>query len=204
MKPGKTYASLWSFLSNCHIVPIWLKEIFNLLSALHFSARQLLVKCLELLDKDKFPHIATSAHYMLSDIYIPDDIDPSSVTAEDYQSTDKDKSREPSASSSQPTLRKFDKKRKLSCTATTSSTPSTAMVAIQVIVIWHNSLYFFFKLNLLIFWTYGPIKRNIKKGKPIWRVKLREPSNFINIDFLGSYVWWRQESKIFQEYRRRR
>ncbi len=93
-----------------------------------FSARQLLVKCLELLDKDKFPHIATSAHYMLSDIYIPDDIDPSSVTTEDYP----EKNAETPASSTQPKLRKFDKKRKLSCTAATSSTPSTAMVAIQV------------------------------------------------------------------------
>ena len=90
------------------------------------------MKCLELLDKDKFPHIATSAHYMLSDIYIPDDIDPSSVTTEDYPSTDKEKNAQLPASSNQPKLRKFDTKRKLSCTAATSSTPSTAMVAIQV------------------------------------------------------------------------
>jgi len=69
---------------------------------------------------------------MLSDIYIPDGIDPSSVTAEDYPSTDPEKNMETPASSTQPKLRKFDKKRKLSCTAATSSTPSTAMVAIQV------------------------------------------------------------------------
>ncbi len=41
------------------------------------TARQLLDKCLFLLDQDKFPHIATSAHFMLSDLYVPDDIDPS-------------------------------------------------------------------------------------------------------------------------------
>ncbi len=42
------------------------------------TVRQLLVKCLHLLDEDKFPHIATSAHFMLSDLYVPDDINPAS------------------------------------------------------------------------------------------------------------------------------
>ena len=94
------------------------------------SARQLLVKCLELLDTEKFPHIATSAHYMLSDIYIPDDIDPSSVQTDDESPKEEEEACEMSADP--PKIRKFDKRRKLSCTATTAASPSTAMVAIQV------------------------------------------------------------------------
>ncbi len=42
------------------------------------TARLLLVKCLLLLDENKFPHIATSAHFMLSDLYVPDDVNPAS------------------------------------------------------------------------------------------------------------------------------
>lgn len=49
------------------------------------NARQLLIKCLELLDKERFPYIATSAHYLLSDIFIPDDIDPTSVNEDESQ-----------------------------------------------------------------------------------------------------------------------
>lgn len=78
------------------------------------SARQLLIRCLELLDKERYPHIATSAHYMLSDIFVPDDIDPSVVNDENVD-----------------TSKKSDQKRKLSCTATTTSS-SKAMVQIQV------------------------------------------------------------------------
>ena len=40
------------------------------------NVKQLLTNCLQLLDKDKYPQIATSAHFMLSDLYVPDDIDP--------------------------------------------------------------------------------------------------------------------------------
>ena len=31
---------------------------------------------MELLDAEKFPHIATSAHFLLSELYLPDDTDP--------------------------------------------------------------------------------------------------------------------------------
>ena len=85
------------------------------------SARQLLIRCLELLDKERYPHIATSAHYMLSDIFIPDDIDPGSVDS----SSDDDET----ASAANP--RKNERKRKSTCTAATASS-STAMVAIKV------------------------------------------------------------------------
>jgi hypothetical protein len=109
------------------------------------SARQLLVKCLELLDKEKHPHIATSAHYMLSDIYIPDDIDPSSVNiAEKVQETKRESKVEP------PKLKKFDKKRKLSCTTTTSN-PSTAMVAIQVNLLSFSKQKICFALHAFIY-----------------------------------------------------
>lgn len=84
------------------------------------SARQLLIKCLELLDKDKFPYIATSAHYMLSDIFIPNDIDPSSVNLEDLQKED--------VLPPTDTKNKRHEKRKRSCTPT-----STAMVGIQTL-----------------------------------------------------------------------
>ena len=40
------------------------------------SAKRLLSNCLQLLDAQKYPQIATSAHFMLSDLYVPDDIDP--------------------------------------------------------------------------------------------------------------------------------
>lgn len=40
------------------------------------TIRMLLKNCLSLLPKEKYPQIVTSAHYMLSDLYIPADIDP--------------------------------------------------------------------------------------------------------------------------------
>jgi len=83
------------------------------------SARQLLIRCLELLDKERYPHIATSAHYMLSDIFVPDDIDPRGVNDE------------ASDVSETSNLKKFEQKRKLSCTAATMSS-SKAVVQIQV------------------------------------------------------------------------
>lgn len=39
-------------------------------------ARALLKNCIELIDKSKFPHIATSAHFLLSELYLPSDTDP--------------------------------------------------------------------------------------------------------------------------------
>ena len=45
------------------------------------SAKRLLSNCLQLLDKHKYPQIATSAHFMLSDLYVPDDIDPANPKA---------------------------------------------------------------------------------------------------------------------------
>ena len=35
------------------------------------TAQKLLTNCLKLLDKEKYPHIATSVNFMLSDIYFP-------------------------------------------------------------------------------------------------------------------------------------
>jgi len=40
------------------------------------TVRELLTNCVELLDAEKFPHIATSAHFLLSELYLPDDTDP--------------------------------------------------------------------------------------------------------------------------------
>ncbi|XP_059087903.1 erythroid differentiation-related factor 1-like [Tigriopus californicus] len=40
------------------------------------TIRQLLESCLKLLDKEKHPELVTSAHFMLSEIYLPDDTDP--------------------------------------------------------------------------------------------------------------------------------
>ena len=39
--------------------------------------RALLNNCIDLIDKSKFPHIATSAHFLLSELYVPADTDPS-------------------------------------------------------------------------------------------------------------------------------
>ncbi|KAL6263033.1 hypothetical protein P5V15_005829 [Pogonomyrmex californicus] len=40
------------------------------------TIRMLLKNCIQLLAKEKYPQIVTSAHFMLSDLYIPSDIDP--------------------------------------------------------------------------------------------------------------------------------
>lgn len=40
------------------------------------AARRVLLNCMALLNKEKFPQIAASASYLLSDIYIPDDLNP--------------------------------------------------------------------------------------------------------------------------------
>ena len=37
---------------------------------------ELLTNCVELLDAEKFPHTATSAHFPLSELYLPDYTDP--------------------------------------------------------------------------------------------------------------------------------
>lgn len=42
------------------------------------TIRMLLKNCVALLVKEKYPQIVTSAHYMLSDVYIPADTDPAS------------------------------------------------------------------------------------------------------------------------------
>ncbi|XP_012254661.2 erythroid differentiation-related factor 1 [Athalia rosae] len=42
------------------------------------TIRMLLKNCVQLLSKKKYPQIVTSAHYMLSDLYIPADTDPAS------------------------------------------------------------------------------------------------------------------------------
>ena len=38
--------------------------------------RELLQNCVALLDSKRFPHIATSAHFLLSELYVPDTTDP--------------------------------------------------------------------------------------------------------------------------------
>ncbi|XP_060526608.1 erythroid differentiation-related factor 1 [Cylas formicarius] len=40
------------------------------------TIRMLLKNCIKLLPEEKYPEIATSAHYMLSDLYVPADVDP--------------------------------------------------------------------------------------------------------------------------------
>jgi tetratricopeptide (TPR) repeat protein len=45
------------------------------------TVQKLLVKCLSLLDEVKFPHIATSAHFMLADLFVPDDVNPADFGA---------------------------------------------------------------------------------------------------------------------------
>lgn len=56
----------------------------------------LLKNCVELLAKKKYPQIVTSAHYMLSDLYIPADTDPASPGLMD-QSDEEDAQSECSA-----------------------------------------------------------------------------------------------------------
>jgi len=53
------------------------------------TMRMLLKNCVQLLAKKKYPQIVTSAHFMLSDLYIPSDIDPASPGLSD-QSDEKD------------------------------------------------------------------------------------------------------------------
>ena len=40
------------------------------------TIRMLLKNCIQLLPKEKYPQIVTSAHFMLADLYIPADTDP--------------------------------------------------------------------------------------------------------------------------------
>jgi len=40
------------------------------------TVRELLQNCVSLLDSAKFPHIATSAHFLLSELYVPEGTDP--------------------------------------------------------------------------------------------------------------------------------
>ena len=58
------------------------------------SAKRLLTNCLQLLDKEKYPQIATSAHFMLSDLYVPDDIDPANPKAKFKQDISMDTRRQ--------------------------------------------------------------------------------------------------------------
>lgn len=53
------------------------------------TIRMLLKNCVQLLIKEKYPQIVTSAHFMLSDLYIPSDTDPASPRLLD-QSDDED------------------------------------------------------------------------------------------------------------------
>lgn len=67
------------------------------------TIRMLLKNCIQLLTKEKYPQIVTSAHFMLSDLYIPSDTDPVSPglsdqgDEEDTQSDEEDTKSESSA-----------------------------------------------------------------------------------------------------------
>ncbi|XP_031843039.1 erythroid differentiation-related factor 1 isoform X2 [Nomia melanderi] len=60
------------------------------------TIRMLLKNCIQLLTKEKYPQIVTSAHFMLSDLYIPSDTDPASPGLCD-QSDEEDTQSESSA-----------------------------------------------------------------------------------------------------------
>lgn len=53
------------------------------------TIRMLLKNCIQLLTREKYPQIVTSAHFMLSDLYIPSDTDPVSPGLSD-QSDEED------------------------------------------------------------------------------------------------------------------
>lgn len=53
------------------------------------TIRMLLKNCIQLLAKEKYPQIVTSAHFMLSDLYIPSDADPANPGLSD-QSDEED------------------------------------------------------------------------------------------------------------------
>ncbi|XP_053594409.1 erythroid differentiation-related factor 1 [Microplitis demolitor] len=53
------------------------------------TIRMLLKNCIDLLNIEKYPQIVTSAHYMLSDLYVPADTDPAAPVLVD-QGTDDD------------------------------------------------------------------------------------------------------------------
>ncbi|KAG7167739.1 Erythroid differentiation-related factor 1-like [Homarus americanus] len=52
------------------------------------SIRALLKNSLTLLDKNEYPKIVSSAHYMLSDLYVPQDLDPDSPVLSDCSDED--------------------------------------------------------------------------------------------------------------------
>ncbi|XP_069191990.1 erythroid differentiation-related factor 1 isoform X2 [Procambarus clarkii] len=52
------------------------------------SIRALLKNSITLLDKNEYPKIVSSAHYMLSDLYVPQDIDPDSPVLSDCSDED--------------------------------------------------------------------------------------------------------------------
>ncbi|XP_076295316.1 erythroid differentiation-related factor 1 [Lasioglossum baleicum] len=52
------------------------------------TIRMLLKNCVQLLTKEKYPQIVTSAHFMLSDLYIPSDTDPASPGLSDQSDED--------------------------------------------------------------------------------------------------------------------
>lgn len=53
------------------------------------TIRMLLKNCVQLLVKEKYPQIVTSAHFMLSDLYVPSDTDPANPGLSD-QSDEED------------------------------------------------------------------------------------------------------------------
>lgn len=52
------------------------------------TIRMLLRNCVKLLDETKYPEIATSSHYMLSDVYVPEGTNPESPNFEQETSDD--------------------------------------------------------------------------------------------------------------------
>ncbi len=56
------------------------KDAVNNTDVADATIRRLLESCLEVLNKESYPHIACSAHYMLSEIYVPDSLNPTDGT----------------------------------------------------------------------------------------------------------------------------
>uniref|UniRef100_A0ABD2XJ45 Erythroid differentiation-related factor 1 n=1 Tax=Trichogramma kaykai TaxID=54128 RepID=A0ABD2XJ45_9HYME len=52
------------------------------------TIRMLLKNCIQLLPKEKYPQIVTSAHFMISDLYVPADTDPSNPNLKDQEEED--------------------------------------------------------------------------------------------------------------------
>lgn len=85
------------------------------------TIRMLLKNCVELLAKEKYPQIVTSAHFMLSDLYVPSDTDPASPGLSD-QSDEEDAHSEYSANQENEKEEEDQKEEGATCAAIKSLT----------------------------------------------------------------------------------